>query len=369
MTPFWIVSSAYRTQPIDSLLGTVASLGLHGVELCLHRKDNKLDGKTDSPLDYDHFGPDQANALIGKLNRLNLHISLSAYHRILGAPADEKQRNIDHLLKLIRMAYLLGGNSNNVCVGTFVGFDHQLGNTECGFEKNLDAYRQIFGPIIRYAESLGVTILYENCPMPAWEPHTTPHVYNNLPATLGARKLMYHLLPSPAHAETYDPSHDIWQFIDPCEVIRHSDMSRIRRIHIKSTCLGKDAINTHWGNVFPIPGISRTLGSEAGVPLPEKTKIRFNHQPALPGYNHNGNLNWKDFLSLLAEKEYRCPLVIENEVTGNHSAPDEAASEAFAASLRYLQSLAWPGETELVNKPLKLFQQKDIPLENNKSIL
>jgi hypothetical protein len=35
------------------------------------------------------------------------------------------------------MAYLLGGDENDVKVGTFVGYNHELGNQEGGFEKNL----------------------------------------------------------------------------------------------------------------------------------------------------------------------------------------------------------------------------------------
>jgi hypothetical protein len=56
------------------------------------------------------------------------------------------------------MAYLLGGDENDVKVGTFVGYNHELGNQENGFEKNLEEYQRIFTPIIKYAEDLGVTV-------------------------------------------------------------------------------------------------------------------------------------------------------------------------------------------------------------------
>ena len=128
----------------------------------------------------------------------------------------------------------------------------ELGRTVGGFEKNLMLYRKVFAPIVKYAEDLGVTLVYENCPMEGWQPAAAPDTYNNLPCTLAARKLMYALVPSRAHGEIYDPSHDVWQHVDPSDVIEASDMRRIRRIHIKGTRnYERDAASVHWGRLFP----------------------------------------------------------------------------------------------------------------------
>ena len=94
------------------------------------------------------------------------------------------------------MAHLCGGDANDVTVGTFVGYNQELGVQDDGFEKNLDEYARVFGPIIKYAADLGVTVIYENCPMEGWQSATSPTTYNNLPGTLAARKLMYTLIPS-----------------------------------------------------------------------------------------------------------------------------------------------------------------------------
>lgn len=374
MLPFWIVSSAYGTLPVDQLVTTVARLGLQGIELCLHRKDNQLDKKNHSPIDYDYFNSEQAAGFLDQLRNNQLGVSLSAYHRILGAPEVEKEKNLDHLLKLIRIAYLLGGNENNVCVGTFVGYDHTLGNAEYGFEKNLEAYQTIFTPVIKYAESLGVTILYENCPMPAWEPAPLPFTYNNLPATLGARKLMYHLIPSSAHGETYDPSHDIWQFIDPCEVIKQSDVSRIHRIHVKGTRLMHHAVNTHWGNVFPIPAFRGSMAGDAGVPLPPHPKIRYHHQPVMPGYGGTGHIDWQVFLDTILSAGYQGPLVLENEAAntvGTRSV--EIIDESFTAAFHFLKPMVWKLDTHnqrywFEPKELPVPARKDIPIIKYSSI-
>lgn len=374
MLPFWLVNTAYGALPADKLMATTASLGLQGIELCLHRRDNQLDKKNYSPIDYDNFNADQAARLLDQLRQYQLGISLSAYHRILGAPAGDREKNLDHLLKLIRIAFLLGGDDNNVCVGTFTGYDHSLGNEEYGFEKNLEAYQKVFTPIINYAASLGVTILYENCPMPAWEPAPLPFTYNNLPATLGARKLMYHLIPSRAHGETYDPSHDIWQFTDPCEVIKNSDISRIRRIHIKGTRLLQHTVNTHWGNVFPIPAFRSNLATDAGVALPSNPKIRYHHQPILPGYGGTGNIDWQDFTGTILSAGYQGPLVLENEAASSvGTKSEEIINESFTAAFNFLKPLVWKldagGRKYLYKtKELTILRRKDIPIIKYSSI-
>src|SRR5690606_28354324 len=119
-------------------------------------------------LDYDSFTTETANGILEKFNLANLKLSLGAFDNLIGGDAVQKGKNQDHLLKLIRMAHLMGGDENDIKVGTFVGYNHELGAMENGFERNLEEYVKVFTPIIKYAESLGVTILYENCPMEGW---------------------------------------------------------------------------------------------------------------------------------------------------------------------------------------------------------
>src|SRR5699024_9267228 len=106
---------------------------------------------------------------------------------MIGGEERQKVINQNHLLKLIRIAHFLGGDENDVKVGTFVGYNHDLGNQEDGFQKNLDEYKRVFEPIVKYAEDLGVTILYENCPMEGWRSAGYTSTFNNLPGVLAAR--------------------------------------------------------------------------------------------------------------------------------------------------------------------------------------
>jgi sugar phosphate isomerase/epimerase len=233
--PIWVMTSAFKSLTLPQIIERTREIQAQGMELCVFRRDGSRKDHVATHLDYESFGPADAQRLLDTCQQSGLRFSLGAYDNLIGGDPADRVRNQDHILRLIRMAHLLGGNANNVKVGTFVGYNHDLGRQDHGFQKNLDEYARVFRPIVKYAEDLGVTLLYENCPMEGWMPATAPTTYNNLPGTLAARKLMYALIPSRAHGETYDPSHDVWQNINPVDAIRASDLSRIHRVHVKGT--------------------------------------------------------------------------------------------------------------------------------------
>src|SRR5690606_11480754 len=101
-------------------------------------------------------------------------------------------------------------------------------------------------------EDLGVTVLYENCPMEGWRSAGYSNTFNNLTGVLAARKLIYAMIPSKAHGELYDPSHDIWQSTDPIDVLANSDIDRIHRIHVKTTRNIKNQARIDWGGMYPM---------------------------------------------------------------------------------------------------------------------
>src|SRR5690606_5447233 len=99
-------------------------------------------------LDYEHFDIYAAKNLIADFNAAGLKLSLGAFENLIGGDPVERVKNQNHLLKLIRIAYLLGGDANDVKVGTFVGYNHELGVEESGFQKNLEEYKRVFEPIV-----------------------------------------------------------------------------------------------------------------------------------------------------------------------------------------------------------------------------
>jgi sugar phosphate isomerase/epimerase len=341
--PIWVMTSAFKALSLDQVMDRTKEIGAQGMELCVFRRDG---GRTDhvaTHLDYENFGPEDARRLIERCQREGLRFSVGAYENLIGGDPDQRRRNQDHLLKLIRIAHLCGGSRNNVNVGTFVGYNHELGVQDRGFEKNLDEYVKVFGPIVRYAEDLGVIVMYENCPMEGWRPATSPTTYNNLPGVLAARKLMYALLPSRAHGETYDPSHDVWQNLDPIDVIQASDISRIHRVHVKGTRTHRSAARTHWGGLYPMQAVNAELAKQAGVPIPAHEWDRHHYEPMLPGFGGNDSMDWRGFLEGLMKRGFAGPFVIENEADNSaHTGDIGATVQGFRAAVLCLSPIVWP---------------------------
>jgi sugar phosphate isomerase/epimerase len=341
--PIWVMTSAFKTLSLDQILAHTKAVGAQGMELCVFRRDGTRADHVATHLDYEAFGPDHARRLLDTCRREGLRFSVGAYENLIGGDPAQRALNQNHLLKLIRIAHLCGGDRNNVKVGTFVGYNHDLGILDRGFERNLEEYARVFGPIIRYAGDLGVTVLYENCPMEGWRPATSPTTYNNLPGTLAARKLMYALLPSRAHGETYDPSHDIWQNIDPADVIQASDMTRIHRVHVKGTRNRRSPARTHWGALYPMQSVNPDLAKQAGVPIPAHEWDRHHYEPMLPGFGGSDSLDWHGFLQTLMQRGFDAPFVIENEADNSaHTGNLGATVQGFQAAVLCLAPIVWP---------------------------
>ncbi|MBR0056708.1 MAG: sugar phosphate isomerase/epimerase, partial [Kiritimatiellae bacterium] len=308
------------------------------------RRDGARRDHVATHLDYEHFSAKDAQKVIDVCRKTGLRVSVGAYENLLDDNEAEAMANRDHLLKLIRIAYLLGGDAADVVAGTFVGYNHRLGRQDRGFEKNLALYRKVFTPIIKYAEDLGVTVVYENCPMEGWRPLSEPTTYNNLQCTLAARKLMYALIPSKAHGETYDPSHDVWQHINPADVIRNTDPQRLKRIHIKGTRNRYDAMAIHWGRLFPVQQVDAALAAKAGVPTSSSSWDRHNYDPALPGFGGSDSMDWRAFIDTLNAIGYDGrPYVIENEAwNSSHTGNAGATDQGFAATILNCAPLLWP---------------------------
>lgn len=364
--PIWIMTSAFDQLNLEQILIKAKEIGVQGLDLCVFRRDGTRDDFVATHLDYENFGPEDAKKLIAQFNGAQLRLSIGAFENLIGGDPEQRIKNQNHLLRLIRMAYLMGGDENDVKVGTFVGYNHELGNEEGGFEKNLLEYQRIFTPIINYAADLGVSILYENCPMEGWRSSGHFGTYNNLPGVLAARKLMYELIPSPNHGEIYDPSHDIWQHTDPVEVIRNTDGSRLKRIHVKSTRNNPDPF---WGNMYPMHQVPEDWAKSAGIPSSTNPWDRHHYEATLPGFGLGDSMDWRAFVNVLKEKGFEGPFEIENEAvlskqTGKMGAIVQgckAAVQNLAPLLYELTEEGWV-YPKSEYRPLKEVHRKGLPL-------
>ena len=364
--PIWIMTSAFDQLSLDETLEKAVQIGVQGLDLCVFRKDGTRNDFVATHLDYAHFGPEQAKSILHKFNSAGLRLSLGAFENLIGGDPEHRLKNQNHLLCLIRIAYLLGGDANDVTVGTFVGYNHELGNQDGGFEKNLLAYQEVFGPIIRYAASLGVTVLYENCPMEGWRSSGYTGTFNNLSGVLAARKLMYQLVPEKNHGEIYDPSHDVWQHTDPVAVMQHTDMDRLKRIHVKST---RNVSDPFWGNMYPMQQIRPDWAEKAGITYSKNPWDRHHYEATLPGFGLGDSMDWRAFVRVVQERGFTGPFEIENEAvlskqTGNLGAIVQGCKAAVQNLAPLLWELSEEGWTypKAAYRPLQDLDRKDIPL-------
>lgn len=367
--PIWLMSSAYDQLGQAELLDTASRLGAQGIDLCVFRKDGARADHTATHLDYDGFGPEEAKRTLEAFNNKGLRLSLGAFENMIGGDEGERLKNQNHLLKLIRIAHLLGGDENNVMVGTFVGYNHELGNQIDGFQKNLDEYKRIFEPIIRYAEDLGVTVVYENCPMEGWRSSRYTSTFNNLPGVLAARKLMYAMIPSKAHGEIYDPSHDIWQNTDPVEVIEEMDIDRLKRVHVKTTRMLSSKGRIEWGGMYPMQQVDADLAQLAGVSVPQSDWDRHHYTAMLPGFGGTDDMDWNSFVETLHDRGFSGPFEIENEAKNSKDTHNLAAiNQGAKACISFLSPLLWKLDSQgyefTEQKALKLVSREDIPVKS-----
>lgn len=373
----WLMTSAFPKLTLGQVIKKAKSAGAQGLELCVFRRDGTRRDHVATHLDYERFSLDDAKKVLATCDAENVRISVGAYDNLLGGDPAECEANRNHILRLIRMAHLLGGDANDVCVGTFVGYNHELGKEDGGFAKNLELYAKVFKPIVRYAEGLGVTVNYENCPMEGWRPASAPTTYNNLPCTLAARKLMYALIPSRAHGETYDPSHDAWQNIDPVEVVKHTDWARLHRVHIKGTRNRADSLAAiQWGRLYPMQQVDAKLAKKAGVCQPACEWDRHHYDPKLPGFGGSDSIDWFAFFKTLMAKGYERPVVIENEAdNSSHTGNAAATQQGFAAAVMSMAPAVWSLDAEKgwwfdpKNLPaLRPAAKKDVPVVTMKDL-
>jgi len=198
---------------------------------------------------------------------------------------------------------------------------------------------------------------------------------NNLPSTLAARKLMYTLIPSKAHGEIYDPSHDTWMFVDPSEVLRATDMSRVHMVHVNAMRNMENSSWLHWGRVYPKQYINPELAKKAGIPTTEHDWDRFPYEAMLPGFGGDNSLDWRKFLETLMELGFDKPFVIENEAEFSaHTGNIGATMQGFQAATLCMAPIIWPlndniGYAYHKGKDLTIPSVKDIPVATMKDLI
>jgi len=214
--------------------------------------------------------------------------------------ADEKEAGvyIAHLKKVISASGLIGLN----LVNTFIGRDHTR-----SIEDNWSVFDERWPEIVRFAESCGVKIAIENCPM-LFTKDEWPGG-KNLAISPKIWREMLRRIPSPSFGLNYDPSHLVWQFMDPVKPIEEF-RERIFHVHAKDLKVWRSRLD------------------DCGI-----TDLGWN-SPKLPGL---GDVNWPDFFAALTHIRYTGPICIEVEDAAYEGSLDDR-KRALAQSRRFLKN-------------------------------
>ena len=201
--------------------------------------------------------------------------ALGYYPNPLSPDETESQHAVDQIKKVIQAAGHLGVGMN-----TFVGRDWTK-----SVDDNWPRFLEIWQPIIDLADSLGVHVGIENCPM-SFTKDEWPGG-KNLAFSPAIWRRMFEAIPSKHFGLNYDPSHMIWQHMDYLNPLR--DFSdRLFHIHAKDVRIDRERLN------------------EVGILA---TPAEY-HTPKLPGM---GDVDWGQFFSVLTDAGYRGPVCVEVE--------------------------------------------------------
>jgi sugar phosphate isomerase/epimerase len=236
------------------------------------------------------------------LDRHGLEISSLAYYpnNLHPDPAERRAANT-HLRKVIDAAAALGVP----VVGTFVGSDKTK-----NLPDNFREFRKVWPRLVDHAESRGVKIAIENCPMifsyDEWPGGT------NLASTPAAWDEMFSIVDSPSFGLNLDPSHLVWLMIDDERVVRDY-ASKLFHVHAKDLEIDRDGLYRN-GTV--------SLGMGWQV-------------PRLPGL---GEVRWDRFVAALYRAGYDFVVSVEHE-DRNFEATEELVKRGFLIARDTLRPL------------------------------
>ena len=217
-------------------------------------------------------------------------------------PLDPDEKNAAfyraHIKKVISAAADLGVG----VVNTFIGRDPAK-----SVDENFTRFAAVWPEIIRFAESKGVKVAIENCPM-FFSMDEWPGG-KNLAISPAIWRRMFAEIPSKSFGLNLDPSHLLWQQIDYVKPI-YEFKDHLFHVHIKDAKIRRDKLD------------------EVGILA---TPLEF-HAPKLPGL---GDVNWGRFVSALTDVGYNGPACIEVE---DRSFEDslESRKASIVLSRRYM---------------------------------
>ena len=259
-----------------------AATGFTALEIACWPVRNDRDYSS-SDIDVVALTRQKADEILKMMNRLGLSISSLAYYdNNLDHDLVKRAAINAHVRKCVDAAVLLGVSS----VGTFVGR-----NIDRSIADNFDEFEQVFGGLARYAAERNVQLMIENCPMVGWQLPGQPGTISFTPELWTE---MFRRVPDKNFGLNLDPSHLIFQLIDPLAFIEPFK-DRIFHVHAKDAVVFKDKLRYY------------------GVFDRQFRASRYDEgywSPRMPGEGQN---DWRQFITTLKKAGYTGTVSIEHE--------------------------------------------------------
>ncbi len=296
-----VVSAIYDGFSFEEMVNHASSVGYECIEVACWpqgKAERRYAGV--SHIDVDNTSSEYISYVLDYCKAHNIEISsLAFYPNTMDGDLEKRTANIEHLKKVINMSALLGVNM----VTTFIGRDQTK-----TVEANLEIFKVVWPPIIKFAEEKGVKIAIENCPMlfgaDQWPGgqnlFTTPKLWRE----------MFEIIDSDNFGINYDPSHFIWQQIDYIKPL-YEFKDKIFHVHYKDIKVYEDKLNDVGIMAYPLQYMS----------------------PKLPGF---GDVNWGKYVSALTDigfNGYTCVEVEDKAFEGSR----ERVLDSVTLSYRYMR--------------------------------
>lgn len=272
------VSAILAEQPLEFVLDTAEELGYDCVEvMCwpVGKAERRYAGVTH--IDCSNPTSLPVDEIQRAFSSRGVMLSgLGYYPNLLTPVKEEAEVAREHLMNVIECSAKLGVYRTN----TFIGRDPSR-----SVDDQWDAMLAVWEPIVAHADKHNVKIGIENCPMfftaDEWPGGknlaTTPKIWRRLFADLK----------SPNLGLNYDPSHLVWQMMDPIAPLMEFK-DRLHHVHAKDARIDRDRLN------------------DVGIMA---NPLEY-HLPKLPGF---GEVNWGRFFSVLTDTGYTGPVCVEVE--------------------------------------------------------
>lgn len=296
-----LVSAILDGWNFEEMIDTVSDMGLACVEVACWpqgKAERRYAGV--SHIDVEGMTDEKAAYILDYCKQKNVEISaLAFYPNTMDANLEKRAENIAHLKRVIEASARLGVNM----VTTFIGRD-----SEKSVEENMELFREIWPPIIAFAEEKKVKIAIENCPM-LFGKDQWPGGQNLMTTPVIWRKL-FEIIDSEYFGLNYDPSHFIWQQMDYIKPL-YEFKDKIFHVHYKDIKMYRDRLEECGVMAYPLDYMS----------------------PKLPGL---GDVDWGYYVSALTDigyEGYTCIEVEDKAFEGSR----ERVLDSIRLSKRYLE--------------------------------